>query len=59
MTDTIALYYKTFKALEDMALVLADNGMTDAPAYKDYVAYRQGYELARAELLESLGFDVK
>ena len=59
MTATIALYYKTFKALEAFARDLEAAGLTDSPMYREYEEYKQGYELARAEMLESLGIAVR
>ena len=59
MTDTLRLYYRTFKELEELALDLEEAGITDSPAYLDYQAYKAGYELARREMLDYLGITVK
>lgn len=59
MLETIATYHDAYKALEPFAADLEELGMTDAPMYREYREYRDGYELARAELLEYLGITVK
>jgi len=59
MLDVLRLYYKTYKCLEDMASDLAECGLTDTPLYREYSDYRDGYELARAELLDELGITIK
>ena len=55
MLATIRLYYMAHKALEPLALTLERDGRTDLPLYRDYVAYRVGWELAKAEFLASVG----
>ncbi len=59
MTDIIATYYDAYKALEPFAADLEDMGLTDDRMYRDYIAYCEGYELARAELLDYLGITAK
>lgn len=59
MESIVATYESAYKGLEPFALELEAEGQTDSPMYIDYLVYRQGYELARAELLESLGIGVK
>lgn len=56
--NVLRLFYGTYKALEPMALDLRDEGFTECEMYRMYKDYKTGYELARAELLESLGISV-
>lgn len=55
MSDIVKRYWDAYKALEPFAAILRDSGLTDDAMYQSYMAYKEGYELARAEFLESLG----
>ena len=46
----VELYFTTYKALEPFALVLIEAGLDDDQMVKDYLVYKQGYELALQEL---------
>lgn len=59
MLEVIATYKAAYKALEPFAADLEEFGLTDDAMYKDYVAYKDGYDLARAEMLDYLGITVR
>lgn len=46
----VELYLNTYKSLEPFALMLIEAGLDDDQTVKDYLAYKQGYELALQEL---------
>jgi len=45
----VELYLRTYKSIEPFALMLIEAGLDDNQMVRDYLVYKQGYELALQE----------